>query len=402
MTKINERFAPANIPGFESILNRCKKLCKIINPKSNNKLTFKDMATSLEDEIKRSSKVFIVGHNNPDLDSIGSAIGIQHLATSYGKKAYIIVGDDERKIDPGAKKLIDDNREKHKIINMKKFEKKVDENSFLIMTDVNDAKRTAVGDHIDSFSSKFIIDHHEQNENTTQANHMYIDQNKSSASEIVAEILNSKKNKIPAEVATALLAGIKLDSDRFGQNTSDQTLDVARKLIKGGANNEYVSKLLLLDLDTRFRISGLYVNGTVLYKLTNSTLSPIQVAITFNRNSPETIYYEEDFAKLADELKKSVGVDAAFVMGYIESGLIKICARDTRGINVAQIMHEMNNGGGKPGAAATKIHSDDIFAVEKELLKQIKLGISGEEQIKLGIENDRILEEPKVEKVYKI
>ena len=360
------------------------------------------MATSLEDEIKRSSKVFIVGHNNPDLDSIGSAIGIQHLATSYGKKAYIIVGDDERKIDPGAKKLIDDNREKHKIINMKKFEKKVDENSFLIMTDVNDAKRTAVGDHIDSFRSIFIIDHHEQNENTTQANHMYIDQNKSSASEIVAEILNSKKNKIPAEVATALLAGIKLDSDRFGQNTSDQTLDVARKLIKGGANNEYVSKLLLLDLDTRFRISGLYVNGTVLYKLTNSTLSPIQVAITFNRNSPETIYYEEDFAKLADELKKSVGVDAAFVMGYIESGLIKICARDTRGINVAQIMHEMNNGGGKPGAAATRIHSDDIFAVEKELLKQIKLGISGEEQIKLGIENDRILEEPKVEKVYRI
>ena len=62
----------------------------------------------------------------------------------------------------------------------------------------------------------------------------------------------------------------------------------------------------------------------------------------------------------------------------------------------------MNNGGGKPGAAATKIHSDDIFAVEKELLKQIKLGISGEEQIKLGIENDRILEEPKVEKVYRI
>ena len=124
MTKINERFAPAIIPGFESILNRCKRLRDIINPKSKNELTFKDMTTSLVDEIKKSSKVFIVGHNNPDLDSIGSAIGLQHLATSYGKKAYIIVGDDETKIDPGAKKIIDANREKYKIINMKKFEKK--------------------------------------------------------------------------------------------------------------------------------------------------------------------------------------------------------------------------------------------------------------------------------------
>ena len=59
----------------------------------------------------------------------------------------------------------------------------------------------------------------------------------------------SSKNKIPAEVATALLAGIKLDSDRFGQNTSDQTLDVARKLIKDGANG------YLVPLDMNFDVN---------------------------------------------------------------------------------------------------------------------------------------------------
>ena len=52
----------------------------------------------LENEIKKSSQVFIIGHNEPDFDSIGSGIGLYCLAKYYKKPAYIIIDDDLSKI----------------------------------------------------------------------------------------------------------------------------------------------------------------------------------------------------------------------------------------------------------------------------------------------------------------
>ena len=65
----------------------------------------KELASLLETKIKESSRVFIVGHNFPDFDSIGSAIGLHTLVESYNKRAFIVVDDQEDKIEPGTKKL---------------------------------------------------------------------------------------------------------------------------------------------------------------------------------------------------------------------------------------------------------------------------------------------------------
>ena len=40
----------------------------------------------LEKLLKTSSKVFIVGHKEPDYDSIGSSIGLQTLCQALGKE----------------------------------------------------------------------------------------------------------------------------------------------------------------------------------------------------------------------------------------------------------------------------------------------------------------------------
>ena len=53
----------------------------------------KKLREILELEIKNSSNVFIVGHNNVDLDAIGSSIGLARLVKEYNKEVYIIVDD---------------------------------------------------------------------------------------------------------------------------------------------------------------------------------------------------------------------------------------------------------------------------------------------------------------------
>ena len=47
----------------------------------------------LERLLKTSSKVFIVGHKEPDYDSIGSSIGLQALCKALGKEAYIVLDE---------------------------------------------------------------------------------------------------------------------------------------------------------------------------------------------------------------------------------------------------------------------------------------------------------------------
>ena len=50
---------------------------------------------------KIDSKIFIIGHKEPDFDSIASAIGMQTLCTQLGKEAYIIVDDPDIILEPG-------------------------------------------------------------------------------------------------------------------------------------------------------------------------------------------------------------------------------------------------------------------------------------------------------------
>lgn len=383
----------ALLTGFISSAALASKIYKKISERnSKNELSFKEMTTSLEDEIKRSSKVFIVGHNNPDLDSIGSAIGLQHYATSCGKKAYIIVDDDQSKIESGAKKVIDEYKTKYRIINKSEFQRIKDNNSLLIMTDVNKSNMISVGDCLDAFKSIFIIDHHSTNENTVPAKHIYISEGDSSCSEIVSKLLFGKKVKLGKGVANALLAGISLDTKRFSQKTSSSTFDVAEKLCSKGADTEYVNKLFLQDIDTRRRINELFLNGTVIYRLTDpSSLSPINVSFTLNRNNPLKEYAREDYAKLADEMLEMNGIDASFVLGYVESGLVHISARGNKLVDVSKVMSAMH-GGGKSHSAAAAINTADIFAVEKEILEKVKLGISPEEALQDKPEKVKVIQ----------
>ena len=100
-------------------------------------LNLREFKSKLEMELKKSSSVFIMGHNEPDFDAIGSAFGLYVWAVQNDKNAYIIVNDDESKIEPGVKKIIDDNRDIVRIINKEEFGKKVNDNSILIVTDTN-------------------------------------------------------------------------------------------------------------------------------------------------------------------------------------------------------------------------------------------------------------------------
>lgn len=346
----------------------------------------------LESEIKKCSNVFIVGHNSPDFDSIGSCIGLYAFATHYGKKAYIIVDDNELKIEPGVKRIMDEKRGVYPFIKKDNYLNMANKKSLLIVTDVNKDYMISVGDSLDKVGSIIIVDHHTEDIHTIATEKKCITTEVSSASEIVARVLNLARIQYSKDVANFLLAGISLDTHRFKQNTTSTTHDVAEKLIDKGADIDYVNNLFLEEFESYCRISNLIINGTIIKKYSDSLLAPIQVSFTLNRNKPEAIYLKEDYAKAADRMMKFHGIDASFALGFVEDGVIHISARGGKKVNVGKVMQAMG-GGGNNQSAGGRIQSDNLWSVESLLMSQVPLGISSEETI---------IEEPPVIKVKQI
>lgn len=344
----------------------------------------------LEEMLKKCSNVFIIGHMFPDFDSIGSCIGL-YTITSKFKDSYIIVDDEPSKIESGVKRIIDENKDTYPFINISSFQELVDDNSLIIITDTNKKNMISI-QNIENYNNVMIIDHHEEDENTINADNILNSTEVSSACEVTARLLNCFKIKCSKEVANYLLAGISLDTKRFKINTSAKTHDVAEKLIEKGADIDYVNNLFLEEFESFCRISNLIINGTIIKKYSEDTLAPIQVSFTLNRNNPKAIYLKEDYAKAADKMLKFYGIDAAFTLGYVDEKNIHISARSTKKINVGRIMKEVY-GGGNAQSAGGRVESDDIESVEQKLMNSISLGLS---------EDIEVMDSPSIIKVKQI
>lgn len=322
----------------------------------------KDLKPELLRIINTSSKIFITGHSEPDFDSIGSSIGMLSLCQSFGKEAYIIVDDDEASLEPGVKRIIDVNKGKYHIIKLNDFIDltRDDTDSTLIVVDANKKYQVSATPFLDRFQNVVIIDHHNPDQHTIPATASYINPKASSASELVAKLLNSCKVRYDANVANYLLAGIELDTNRYKKNTSSFTHDTAEKLIVRGADPDYVNELFLAEFEADRRVNNLVYNGTLF-----AHYQHYQISFTLNREKPNTVYKKEDLAKAAEKAQK-YQTDASFAIGFVKDDLISISARSKGYIDVGEIMEEFT-GGGNTRSAACKISSTDIMSVEEKL-----------------------------------
>lgn len=350
--------------------------------------TMKSLKVLLEQLVNNSSKVFIIGHKEPDYDSIGSSIGLQVLCEALGKEAYIILDDPDIGLEPGVKKIKEEAKNKHKIISLDDFLQLQEEGSLLIMTDVNKSNMIPIEEYLPTFKEVLILDHHEEDLHTVQTEHKLINPKISSASEIVGQLLHAFKIKYGEDVANYLLAGIVLDTKRYKKNTTENTHDIAKKLMSNGGDINYVNDLFLEEFDDDRKINDLVFNGTIFKKYENMMFQNHQVSFTLNREAPSTIYRKEDIAKASDKMLK-YRIDAAFVMGFVKEGTISISARGKNYIDVGQIMSQLN-GGGNIQSAGGRVESTNIEQVEQELMEIVSKAI---EQL------DKIQDEKPVQKI---
>jgi c-di-AMP phosphodiesterase-like protein len=313
----------------------------------------------LERKIKSCDRVVIIPHNFADMDAIGSAIGLSLIATHFNKPYTIIDNDPSHLIEAGVKKIINECDGKYEIITKDKYMKKRGNKELYILTDVNKTDLICVKDILPSEDHIVIIDHHEPDDTTVKATQKFINPKRSSASEMVTDLLKTMEIDIPSDVATYLYSGIFLDTVRLSKPKSRLALHIAADLKDYGADTNRVNDYFKEDLESYLKVHE---------SIKNIKIHSCMLAII--KTNEDIVYTKEELSKIADEAM-ILGADASFAIGVRNDNTIGISARSTGNIDINAIMEKFGGGGHDTSGAAT-ITDSTIEEVYNKLEKVLK------------------------------
>lgn len=315
---------------------------------------------ALKELIYESSKVYIMGHKNPDMDCFGSSVGMASVIKQLGKPCSIVLDDDASAIEYYLNELKRDSKYANLVETSEVVKKEMDDEALFIIVDVHNRNYVNNLKLVEQAKRKVIIDHHRRSADIIEDTLLnYIEVYASSTSEMVTEIIQymvERPNLTELE-AEGLLAGIYMDTKGFSFKTGVRTFEAASFLRKSGAETTEVKKMFTDNLTDFIQISDIIKSAEI----------ENQIAIAV---CPDTVKDTVIIAKSADELLNISGILASFVLADID-GSIYISARSIGEINV-QIVLEALGGGGHMNMAGAKISNEPIEKVVEDLKDAMK------------------------------
>ena len=316
-------------------------------------------ANSLMELIGQSSRVFIMGHKNADLDAVGAAMGVSCLCRKKGKKANIVI-DLQRN---ASQKLLEEIRAVPEyadtFITPQEALVLSDNRSVLIVVDTNRPDQVESPELLESISKICVIDHHRRAAEYIDPVVMSFHETyASSTCELVTELLQyavDTTDIMPIEIKS-LMAGICLDTKSFNVRTGERTFEAAAFLRRLGADTVEVKKLLQNDFqDTiaKYQI------------IKNARLYRQEIAVVpLNTGTTRVLA-----AQAADELLNISGISASFVL-YPDGDVVYISARSIGSANVQMILEPLG-GGGNAATAGCQMKNTTV----KDALEQLVASI---------------------------
>lgn len=325
------------------------------------------VSQALVELFKGVDNVFVQGHRNPDLDAIGSAIGIVKIARIHGVKASVVLDVDHVNYDVGRliAKMQAAGIDKDVFISPKAALEAATDESLLVLTDHSKYSITYDPELYKRLKNRLIIiDHHRRGEEFPENPMLvYIEPYASSTCELVTEMIEYQpqggEGVLTDLEASAMLAGITVDSKEFSLRTGTRTFDAASYLRSIGADTQVVSELLKENIDNYLQRSHLV-----------STIDMIEPNMALLMGEDNKIYDPIITAQAADTALSLEHVDASFALTRRSKDVIGISARSMGNVNVQVIMEKLG-GGGHLSNAATQIKGVTVEEAKNKLLAAI-------------------------------
>ena len=313
------------------------------------------IANFLLSKISEADNLLIMGHRNPDFDSIGSCIGLAQFGLFANVPTKIISDLSHTNFRTATQRLMASPVYESMFIPAHKAMDLVRPGTLLIIADANNLniiESRELADSVRDVSGKIaIVDHHlKTGDYGFEPVIDMIESSASSTCELVSEMLeqcetgseNDIGHILNDEVASVMLSGIMLDTVGFTRNTGTRTMDAARYLYGKGANAEHVQTFFnqnYEDYVCERSFSGCRF-------LQNNS-----VGITWSFGTGRGADDRTAAAKESDRLLTVRGVSASFALVKIDN-VIHISGRSDGSINVQLILERLGGGGRFDSAGA--------------------------------------------------
>ncbi len=305
------------------------------------------VAKAIREQMSKADKIFVMGHKDEDFDAIGSAIGVAKLALFLHKETFIVVSGPNASFKKVARvssldgdSLFKDSTSYTDIMLEEAAAlPHIAENSLLVLVDHHRASLCASQAVLEQIPRRIIIDHHRRAEDLIARHELlYLEPSSSSTSELVTELsgyFDADLEFTPTE-ATALYAGIVLDTKSFTVQVGERTFEAAALLRRSGADPNLVRGMFKDDMHSILERAQLLARAT----------SPLPgVAVCLYPEAQPSAAVSVLAAQVADTLITIEGIVCGFTIIEYTNGNLGISARSDGSVNVQLIMEALGGGG---------------------------------------------------------
>lgn len=326
--------------------------------RGHGKIIYAKLASLIEE----ASNVIIMGHKNPDFDSIGACIGVNTLIKNMfpGKSIKIVIDKHSNNFKACTQRLVALADYKDIFIDRERAIEYNSAETLLIIVDANNLSIVEAPELAKNAFTTVIIDHHIKKEAFDfEPKLSYIDPSASSACELITEML---EEILPAdasfnEEANIMMSGIMLDTKNFTRTVGMRTFAAALYLKNSGADPEYARTFFEEEFKD-YLCEAQFGSQAKIYRDCIAIASSVDVEGTNSRVAA---------AKASDKLLSIKYVDAAFALVLVGETVF-VSARSNGSINV-QLIAEQLGGGGHFDMAGAAINESSLEEAET-LLKQ--------------------------------
>ena len=319
---------------------------------ASNNITINGIRKVLE----RNDNFLVFMHENPDSDTIGSALALVLTLRSVGKRAYMAGCD---KI-PQSLMFLTDGERCFGIEDLPgDFTPK-----FLISVDI--ASPNQLGKyHYLAAKIDLALDHHSCHDDL--ACYRFVDSGAGACAEIIYRVINRMiQGKIPEKTASLLYAALAADTGGFRYaNTTPYTHKIAAKLIECGANHFQICRNLFEMKSKTALAAEAFAMENVKY-LCGGKISYVRIT---EADKERCGFEDEDTYDVINVIRRVEGVKVAILARERTPGVYKISTRSTGDIDMAKIC-AMFGGGGHAGAAGCSVAEGDVDETVDKIIKE--------------------------------
>ena len=313
--------------------------------------------------IKAANNIVLTSHIRPDCDALGSCLGMAGILETLGKKVRIVCG---QAVPPNLQ-FIDPDKKIMCIDEDIKAEEFADADLHMILDTSAWKQIGAMSDAIKNSTYKKIIFDHHVGEDDIDAE-LFKNTTAEAVGRMCVEAAEHLGVELTPEISTPLFCALATDTGWFRfPSVSDYTLEIAAKLIRGGADPSQIYG----NLYERETVGRVKLRGTVLARVQtelDGRLAHTFILPTDYADCGAETTDTEDLINLALEIEGTVF--AVIAVGQPAGGY-KLSFR-SRCKTAANEVAANFDGGGHKAAAGAFIESNDIDAVQTQVLDYVR------------------------------